>query len=261
MADIKRIIALIDSYLEMKGLDYVEPNEVSKHLEQQGVLSYSTKGQPLRKLLREGLIPSASQPSGNRWIIRHSGNRKGIVKRVETSKVLSATVPVPSTSREMAKGLAPVGSANAEILILGTLPGNLSLEKDEYYAHPGNQFWRIIASLFNEALPNSYMAKLAILERHQIALWDVFKSAERASSLDADIRNSEPNDIIAFFSDHPKLRILGFNGKTAMELFQKHISFNNIPGNIQFIELPSTSPSNTHCTLEDKVKRWSAILK
>ena len=91
MADIKRIIALIDSYLEMKGLDYVEPNEISKYLERQGVLSYSTKGQPLRKLLRDGLIPNASQPSGNRWIIRHSGNSKGAVKRVEAHGVAKVT--------------------------------------------------------------------------------------------------------------------------------------------------------------------------
>ena len=255
MADIKRIIALIDSYLEMKGLDYVEPNEVSKHLEQQGVLSYSTKGQPLRKLLREGLIPSASQPSGNRWIIRHSGNRKGIVKRVETSKVLSATVPVPTTSREMAKGLAPVGSANAEILILGTLPGNLSLEKDEYYAHPGNQFWRIIASLFNEALPNSYMAKLAILERHQIALWDVLDSAVR------EITDGNANDIVRFVAQHPSLRIIGFNGKKSMNLFREHTDISCLPAQIRLVLLPSTSPTNTHSTLEEKIASWKTILE
>ena len=67
MADIKRIIALIDSYLEMKGLDYVEPNEISKYLERQGVLSYSTKGQPLRKLLRDGLMEN---PGGGDHVTR-----------------------------------------------------------------------------------------------------------------------------------------------------------------------------------------------
>jgi len=68
MTDINKIIILIDSYLEMKGLEYVEPNEISKFLDKYGVLSYSTKGQPLRKLLREGVIPNAFKISGNRWV-------------------------------------------------------------------------------------------------------------------------------------------------------------------------------------------------
>ena len=261
MADIKRIIALIDSYLEMKGLDYVEPNEISKYLERQGVLSYSTKGQPLRKLLRDGLIPNASQPSGNRWIIRRSGNSKGAVKRVEAHGVAKVTGHATSPSVKITKGLPPIAHANSEILILGTLPGKLSLQKREYYANPGNQLWRIIAQLFNEAIPDSYMAKLSLLERRKIALWDVLDSAVRESSGDADITDGNANDIVRFVAQHPSLRIIGFNGKKTMNLFREHTDISCIPAQIRLVLLPSTSPTNTHSTLEEKIASWKTILE
>lgn len=88
MADIDRIIRLIDNYLEMNGADSASANEISSYLEAQGALSYSTKGQPLRKLLREGKIPNAFQPGGKgtTWIIRHSAGIRATARQCTTSK-------------------------------------------------------------------------------------------------------------------------------------------------------------------------------
>lgn len=88
MADIDRIIRLIDNYLEIIGADSAGANEISSYLEAQGALSYSTKGQPLRKLLREGKIPNAFQPGGKgtTWVISHSAVNRAAGRQCTASK-------------------------------------------------------------------------------------------------------------------------------------------------------------------------------
>lgn len=257
MADINRIAALIDSYLEMMGLEYTEPNEVSKFLEKHGVLNYSTKGQTLRKLLREGLIPNAFKNSDNRWEIRHSN--KGRI--VHAQPIKETNVRKKYSTVNKVKGLDPIADADSQILILGTLPGAMSLQKCEYYASPCNQFWRIIADLLDEVLPLSYQAKVSMLRKHHIALWDVLRSANREGSLDTDIRNPIANDIVGFVTSHPSLRAIVFNGKEAKEKFRKLTDTGAISERIKIISMPSTSQANTCLSLEDKKKRWSSILK
>lgn len=258
MTDINKIIILIDSYLEMKGLEYVEPNEISKFLDKYGVLSYSTKGQPLRKLLREGVIPNAFKISGNRWVIGHSNK----VRIVNTQPIKEEPIIRKIYSpKSIVKCLNPIADVNSQILILGTLPGKISLQTKEYYASPNNQFWGIIAEILKEALPLSYNAKLTMLKKHHIALWDVLYSANRVGSLDADIKNPIANDIVGFVTTHPSLQKIVFNGKEAEKKFYELIGTRDIPEHIKFISMPSTSHMNTHFSLEDKKKHWSCILE
>lgn len=262
MVDINRIIALIDKYLEATGLNRVEANEISIYLEKNGALNHSTKGQPLRKLLREGKIPNAEQPGGKgtAWYIRHS-NIKADVPSKSMQPLAPRKIKIDQLkSIAISEGLEPVADSKSEILILGTLPGKLSLRTQQYYADSRNYLWRIISSIFNEIVPNSYEGKLLMLKRYNIALWDVLKSANRESSLDADIKNPDANDILGFISTHPNLRVIGLNGKDAYNYLVKYIGLSIIPTNIRVVILPSTSSSNTHKTLDEKITQWKVII-
>lgn len=263
MADINRMITLIDKYFESTGQNRVEANEISVYLEKNGALSHSTKGQPLRKLLREGKIPNAEHPGGKgtSWYIRHS-NRKNATP-VNPTQSLEPKIIKDNTvmSTDITESLEPVSDSESEFLILGTLPGKVSLQTRQYYANRSNYFWRIISSIFDEAIPNSYEEKLNMLKRHHIALWDVLKSANRESSLDSDIENPNANDILGFISTHPNLRVIGLNGKDAGMYFRKFIGVHNLPKNIRVVSLPSSSSSNTHFTIDDKIGLWKLILR
>lgn len=251
MFDIDRIISLIDSYLEMKGLEYVEPNEVSKFLERDGVLSYSTKGQPLRKLLREGRIPNAFKTPDNRWWIGHS-NKKCAVNARPLKEAIDN-----SSLEDRVNCLSPIADAESKILILGSLPGAISLQKCEYYASPGNLFWRIIADLFNEVFPQSYNEKVSMLKKHHIALWDVLRSANRKGSLDVNIEKPIPNDIAGFVLCHPSLQVIAFNGREAEEKFKEFTDVDRIPKHIRIITLPSSSQTYARLSLDEKTASWS----
>ncbi|MBD5306310.1 MAG: DNA-deoxyinosine glycosylase [Bacteroides sp.] len=262
MADITRIIALIDKYLESTGLNRVEANEISIYLEKNGVLSHSTKGQSLRKLLREGRIPNAEQVGGKgtSWYIRHSNSKSAVVSK-QIQKLKQSSFIKETSSAALTDGLEPVADSDAQILILGTLPGKVSLQTQQYYANRTNQFWKIISRIFNDTMSDSYEERLNVLKRHHIALWDVLKSANRESSLDSDIKNPIANDILGFISKHPKLRVIGLNGRDAESYFNTYIGAHNLPENIRVVSLPSSSSTNTHFTIEDKIELWKTILK
>ena len=162
-----------------------------------------------------------------------------------------------SEDMEKKVSFAPLESEDIEVLILGTMPGDLSLSKGEYYAHPRNKFWKIIAEITDEQLPNNYEAKLALLNRHRIGLWDVVKTANRKGSLDVDICNETPNDLENFMRTHRKIKIIGFNGKKAASLFAKF--FTRAP-DITYYTLSSTSPANTGISFEEISQQWRQAL-
>src|ERR1700735_3158061 len=106
-------------------------------------------------------------------------------------------------------GLPPISSPSARVLILGSLPGRLSLELGEYYANPQNAFWKIIAARVPD-LPADYAGRVRVLIEHRIALWDVLAAATRSGSLDADIADDAiSNNFRAFFHVHPHIRLVG----------------------------------------------------
>lgn len=144
---------------------------------------------------------------------------------------------------------------DARLLILGSLPGERSLAEQRYYAHPQNQFWRLMSPVIGQdlaALP--YEARLAALRAARVALWDVVASARRPGSTDAAIRDAAANDLSALVSRLPDLRAVGFNGGTALKLGRPLLAAHDVA----IVALPSSSPLHT-VGLAAKQPAWSGL--
>jgi len=165
-------------------------------------------------------------------------------------------------SSNFAASFAPNSDLNARILILGSIPGRESLKAERYYAHPRNQFWRIMATLLGFAPDLPYADRLLALQAHGIALWDVMHSCQRAGSLDASIEPDtiEANDFAEFFQHHTAIRSVLFNGATAQATYNKHV----LPGlpalPLHYTRLPSTSPAHASLSFDQKLDAWKCIL-
>jgi double-stranded uracil-DNA glycosylase len=149
----------------------------------------------------------------------------------------------------------PLIAPDSRVLILGSMPGAESLRRQEYYAHPRNAFWRIIAELFGAGEPGSYEAKKRLLLREGLALWDVAGSCRREGSLDQRIRDVVPNDFSSLFADCPRISHIFFNGAKAAELFTK---WAGPPAGVKAMRLPSTSPAYT-MPYTGKLAAWRIV--
>ena len=156
---------------------------------------------------------------------------------------------------------APVEDAAATVLILGSVPGKVSLAAAQYYAHPRNAFWPVMGELigFNPDLP--YEERLQILRSSGIALWDVLGSCIRKSSLDAHIEIDSliPNDFPAFFQQHPNITQIFFNGAKAEQCFVKYVLPKLQTYSLGYQRLPSTSPANAGIPYEKKLLAWQVV--
>ncbi|MDP1875223.1 DNA-deoxyinosine glycosylase [Phenylobacterium sp.] len=141
------------------------------------------------------------------------------------------------------------------LLILGSLPGEMSLARAEYYANPRNQFWRLIAAAAGQALPEAYEARLARLRDFGVGLWDVVGSAERVGSLDGAIRHATPNRLADLVATLPDLRAVAFNGGRAHALGAPVLAGRE---GIVLLPLPSSSPAYT-LAFDLKLARWRSI--
>lgn len=162
-----------------------------------------------------------------------------------------------------ARGFPPVANKNARILILGSIPGQKSMEQHQYYAHPANAFWKITGRLFGFDPEETYSRRQAALKKNRVALWDVVKTCRRPGSLDSAIDHKSIvfNNFSKFFKDHPQLRAVFFNGQKAEQLFRRNIFKDIKPEQpLDFYLLPSTSPANAGTRPEEKFKRWRIIL-
>ena len=153
---------------------------------------------------------------------------------------------------------SPVVSNDPKILILGTMPGKVSLNLQEYYGNKRNSFWKIIFEnlKIEDSLDSPYEEKLQILKNNQICLWDVCNCCFRKSSLDKDIKEETPNEIPKFLTDHPTIDIVVFNGQKSANLYKKH---HKLIDNVKYFTMPSTSPANTTFTYEQKFNEWKKI--
>jgi double-stranded uracil-DNA glycosylase len=155
---------------------------------------------------------------------------------------------------------APVSSADARLLILGSMPGKESLRQNQYYALPQNAFWRIMGDLAGAQPALPYEERLAILKSSGIALWDVLASCERKSSLDSHIRNECANDFATFFARHPHITQVFFNGGKAERCFRKFVQGRQALPPLKLCRLPSTSPAHAGMRYEDKLQAWRAAI-
>ena len=154
-------------------------------------------------------------------------------------------------------GLPPVARPDARLFVLGSLPGDASLSARRYYAHPTNQFWRLLGLAVGDELQTlSYESRLERLAARRIGLWDVIASASRKGSLDQAIREAQHNSIEHLLNDFPELAGIAFNGSTAAVVGRKLIG--HAAPQISLIDLPSSSAANT-TRFDDKAKAWSAL--
>lgn len=155
----------------------------------------------------------------------------------------------------MITSFSPFINSETEILVLGTMPGIASLEKQEYYAHPRNHFWKIMYTLL-DSLPISvvFEDKIKLLQANKIGLWDVLENCDRKGSLDIHIKNQKENDFETLFKNYPSITKIIFNGKESHKYFLK--KFGQIKG-ITYYVMPSTSPANT-ISFEKKLEIWSS---
>ena len=152
----------------------------------------------------------------------------------------------------------PVAPPAARVLILGSMPSVESLNQGFYYAHPRNAFWRILAEVYGEPFPGDIPARVALLHRHGLALWDVLQSCEREGSLDSAIRRPEVNDFNGLFRRCPGIGKILFNGGAACELFRRRAP-EYLAGR-SWARMPSTSPAYT-LTYERKLALWRQALE
>jgi hypoxanthine-DNA glycosylase len=162
-------------------------------------------------------------------------------------------------------GFAPVARADARVLVLGSLPGQTSLARQQYYAQPRNAFWKITGELFGFDPSLDYDARLRALVAHRVALWDTCAAAVRPGSLDARILRASvvPNDFAPFLQAHPRIRRVCFNGATAASLFERLV-LPALPEPLQALprlRLPSTSPAHAGMSHARKLEAWRAALE
>jgi double-stranded uracil-DNA glycosylase len=157
----------------------------------------------------------------------------------------------------------PIAGPDAHTLILGSLPGRKSLEAQQYYAHPQNAFWKLMARIFDFDPALSYAERTRLLQRHGIALWDVFAAAERPGSLDSDIvhDSAEANDFRDFFREHPRIRRVFFNGRKSEAIYRQRVLPSIVAEfpDMEYFSLPSTSPAHAGMTFASKLARWRRV--
>ncbi|MFD1036336.1 DNA-deoxyinosine glycosylase [Sphingomonas hankookensis] len=147
----------------------------------------------------------------------------------------------------------PVVDTSTRVLILGSLPGDASLAAGRYYAHPQNQFWRLLSPVVGVDLPTlDYSTRLEALQAAGIGLWDVVASATRPGSSDAAIRDATANDVATLIASLPVLRVVAFNGGTAWKAGR------GLVRGVEMLALPSSSPLHT-VGVAAKQPAWDAI--
>lgn len=165
----------------------------------------------------------------------------------------------------LVRSFPPILGSSAAVLILGSAPGQHALAVGEYYAHPQNQFWRIMGDLLGAGHELPYTARTARLRQAGIALWNVLEECERIGSLDARIvRASErPGDVAGLLTAQPTIRAVCFNGRLAEQAFARHVHPALSPGqaaHLHFHPLPSTSPAYAALPYAAKLEKWRILL-
>lgn len=163
-------------------------------------------------------------------------------------------------STDITSGFAPILGKDPRVLVLGTLPSQMSLKKHQYYGHPQNGFWKIMRVLVDAE--GSYTDRSAAVIKAGIAIWDVLKASHRPGSMDADIdmSSAEANPLVELVNDETSIELICFNGQKSRQLFDRLVDTNNIRQGVRLESLPSTSPAYASMSLAEKTRRWAAAL-
>lgn len=163
-------------------------------------------------------------------------------------------------SNNVKSSLKPIINSSSRILILGSMPGDISLEKGEYYANPRNHFWRILFEIFSVEESMDYDKNIELILSNKLALWDVIEICEREGALDSNIRNAKINDIDGLLKEFLSIDTIILNGGEAYRRLTKTYKKNLNPS-IRIVKFPSTSPvpGKNVLNYEEKVKVWSSL--
>lgn len=153
--------------------------------------------------------------------------------------------------------IPPLYDAECKILILGSFPSIKSREAMFFYGHPQNRFWKLLARLFDEPVPQSIEEKRILALSRHIAMWDTIHSCTIVGSSDSSIRDVVPNDLSVIL-DQSEVRQIFCNGTASYNLYQKYIYPST---GIEAVKLPSTSPANAAYSLERLAAEWGRILQ
>jgi len=192
---------------------------------------------------------------------------RNLVKQQGEIKILTEKRPIVKPPKKKAKkqlsphfktALPPIVDPKTEVLILGSMPGDKSLEFQMYYHNPKNQFWKIVFSLINNSeIPFEYNKKIEILKKHKIGLWDVLEFCEREGSLDSNIKNEKANNFNSFFKKFPNIKVVCFNGQKSYSDFVSAVGLSH---GKKYISLPSSSSAHA-VSLSAKVTQWKTGLQ
>jgi hypoxanthine-DNA glycosylase len=149
----------------------------------------------------------------------------------------------------------PIVFKDTQILILGSFPSIQSFEKNFYYAHPRNQFWKLLESITSYPV-NNRDQKVWLLKECKFGLWDMVKVCSRENSLDSSLENEAVNDLAAFLEEHPSITKLAFTGKKAEALFKTHFPHLTI----ETVYLPSPSAAYAKMTFDEKAAQYKKLL-
>jgi len=157
----------------------------------------------------------------------------------------------------------PIIGRDPRIVILGSMPGVVSLQAVQYYANPHNAFWAIIAELFGIDTECNYESRIRQISRSPLILWDTLKACHREGSLDSKIlkQQIEANNVAGLVEQHSSLRVIAFNGAASAKYFDQ-LEKHRLPANhrLTLIKLPSTSPANATMNFEQKLAAWRKLL-
>ncbi len=154
------------------------------------------------------------------------------------------------------QGLAPIASGDARLLVLGSFPSVASLQAQQYYAHPRNQFWPILAALWGVDLPAlPYARRIAQAKQRGLAIWDVYAACRREGSLDSAIEDAQPNDLAGLVARLPRLVAIAHNGGESARAMRITRALGP-----PVHRLPSTSPANASWSFERKLAAWREVL-
>ena len=149
----------------------------------------------------------------------------------------------------------PIVFQDTQTLILGSFPSIKSFDNNFYYAHPRNQFWKLLESVTGYPV-NNRDQKIWLLKESKIGLWDMIQNCSRDNSLDASLEDEEVNDLAAFLETHSNIKKVAFTGKKSQALFETHFGYLDI----ERVYLPSPSAAYAKMKIEEKIKIYEAEL-
>lgn len=161
---------------------------------------------------------------------------------------------------ELLRGFPPLARPDARVLVLGSMPGGASLRAAEYYGHPQNAFWWIMERLFGVLTSAPYADRCEQLMDRGVAVWDVLAACRREGSLDSAIQSptERANDFEDFFTQHPKIQAVLWNGAKSEQAWRKHVA-PSLTTDLRGQRLPSTSPAYAAIGRDAKLDAWRVL--